>query len=81
VGAGGLDATRVGDFFEFWHVGGALSCPQDLVNPFRWAGLVGFLLVDPFSCWGDVVEGGRVPGYAGNYEISILPVARVETYP
>ncbi len=81
VGAGGLDATRVGDSPEFWRVGGALVGPHDLVDPFWWAGLSGFLLADPFTCWGDVVGGSRVPWYAGNYEISIPPVDWVATYP
>jgi len=50
VGVGGLDATCVGNSPEFCHIGGALGCPHNLVNPFRWAGLTGIPFADPFSC-------------------------------
>ncbi len=53
---------------------------HDLINPFWRASLPGFLLPDPFSCRGDVVESGRVPGYTGDYEVSVFPVRWVEAY-
>ncbi len=48
AGARSLDAPCVGGFPEFKYVGSVSGGLHDLVDPLRWSGSPGFLLVDPF---------------------------------
>jgi hypothetical protein len=71
VRAGSLNSASVGRSPELLGAGGGKVCINDLIHPFRWGGLVSFLLVDLVPYKWFAVRSGRVPRDTGNDEVHV----------
>ncbi len=79
--AGSLDLALARVFSELLGAGGGVGYISDLIDPFRRADPTSFLFADLIPYHWFVAGGGWVPWDAGDNEISVYCVDRVEVYP
>ncbi len=78
--AGSLDSASAKEFFELLGAGAGVGCVGDLIDPFRWGGLVRFLFADPVPYHRFFNGGSWVPWNTINNEVPIEPIDGVEAH-